>query len=92
MFGSVVPLFPFPAVLRCHVFDPPFLAAATWADTQDPAMLRFMRVGTDILGVDSLSILFNHRSFQKPDPFSIGFRRSSRKIRSDPWKEWGRYP
>ena len=25
------------------------------------------------VGVDSLSILFNHRSFQKPDPFPLGF-------------------
>ena len=34
-----------------------------------------------VLGVDSLAILFNHRSFRKPDPFSPGFRRFSRKIR-----------
>ena len=26
------------------------------------------------VGFDSLSILFNHRSFQKPDPFSLGFK------------------
>ena len=31
-----------------------------------------------VLGVDSLSILFNHRSFQKPDPFSVGFRFSGK--------------
>ena len=40
------------------------------------------------LGVDSSSILFNHRSFQKADPFSLGFRRFSRKIRS-PWVQNG---
>ena len=33
-----------------------------------------------ILGLDSFSILFNHRSFQKPHPFSLGFWRSSRNI------------
>ena len=32
------------------------------------------------LSVDSFSILFNHGSFQKPDPFSLGFWRFSRKI------------
>ena len=26
-----------------------------------------------VLGVDSMSILFNHRSFQKPDPFPCIF-------------------
>ena len=31
-----------------------------------------------VLGVQSLSIPFNHRSFQKPDPFSLGFWRFSR--------------
>ena len=36
------------------------------------------------LGGDSFSILFNHRSFQKPDPFSLGFRRFYRK--KDPGK------
>ena len=36
--------------------------------------------GTDSLGVDSSSVLFNHPSFQKADPFSMGFRRF-RKIR-----------
>ena len=29
----------------------------------------------------SISILSNHRSFPKPDPFSLGSRRCSRKIR-----------
>ena len=38
-----------------------------------------------LLGVDSFSILFNHPYFQQPDPFSLGFRRFSKK---DPWKEW----
>ena len=33
------------------------------------------------LELHSFSILFNHRSFQKPDPFCLGFRRLSRKIR-----------
>ena len=32
------------------------------------------------------TILFEHRSFRKPDPFSLLFWRSSRK--KDPWKEW----
>ena len=32
------------------------------------------------LGVASSSILFNHRSCQQPDPFSLGFRRFSRRI------------
>ena len=41
-----------------------------------------------VLGVDSLSILFNHRSFQN-QPFSLGFRRFFRK--KDPCQEWGRY-
>ena len=31
------------------------------------------------LGVDSFSILFNHRSFQKADPFSLGWRFSRKK-------------
>ena len=42
--------------------------------------------GTSFLGLDSFSILFNHRSFQSPDPFSLGFCRFSGK--KDPWKEW----
>ena len=33
----------------------------------------------EILGVDSFSILSNHRSFREPDPFSLGVRRLSRK-------------
>ena len=41
------------------------------------------------LGVDSLSILFSHRSFQKP-AISPGFWRFSRK--KDPWKECGSSP
>ena len=45
----------------------------------------FLRAGNS-LGVDSVSILFNHPSFQQPDPFSLKFRRFSRK--KDPWKEW----
>ena len=40
----------------------------------------------NILGVDSFSILSDHRSFQKPDPFPLGLLRSLRK--KDPWKEW----
>ena len=31
-------------------------------------------------------MLFNHCSFQKPDPFSLGFWWFSGK--KDPWKEW----
>ena len=31
--------------------------------------------------VDSFSIIFNHRPFQKPDPVSLKFRRFSRKTR-----------
>ena len=46
-------------------------------------------MGLATLLVESFSILFNHRSFQKPDAFSQGFSRFSRK--KDPWKEWGRY-
>ena len=42
-----------------------------------------------VLGVVSFSILFNHRSFRKPDPFSLGFWRFSRK--KDAWKECGRH-
>ena len=42
------------------------------------------------LGVDSLSILFNHRSFQKPIAVFPGFGWVSRK--KDPWKEWGSNP
>ena len=39
----------------------------------------------------SFSILFNHRSFEKPiDPFSLGFRWFSRK--KDPWKKWKIFP
>ena len=34
-----------------------------------------------IVGVDSDSILFNHRSYQKPDLFSSAFLVVSRKIR-----------
>ena len=45
---------------------------------------RNQRTPTATLGGDSLSILFNHRAFQKPDPFSLGFRRFSRK--KDPSK------
>ena len=33
----------------------------------------WFRIPLGPLGVDSLSILFNHRSFQKPDPFPLGF-------------------
>ena len=40
------------------------------------------------LGVDSLSLLFNHRSFQKP-PVCPGFFIPRKK---DPWKEGGRHP
>ena len=40
-----------------------------------------------VLGLDSLSILFNHRSFQKPGPFPLSFRWFPEK--KDPWKEWG---
>ena len=37
-------------------------------------------------GVDSISILFNHCSFQKPIAFPQAFWWFSRK--KDPWKEW----
>ena len=48
-------------------------------------------IGTKpLILVDSLSILFNHRSVQKPDPFAQDFWWCSRK--KDPWKEWGSYP
>ena len=45
------------------------------------------------LGFDSFSIIFNHRSFQTPDPFSsllflLGLVRLFEK--KDPWKEWRR--
>ena len=40
-----------------------------------------------VLGVDSLSFFFNHRSFQKPDLFPRGFGWFFRK--KDAWKEWG---
>ena len=33
-----------------------------------------------VLGVASFSIPSNHRSFRKPDPFPLGFRRFSRRI------------
>ena len=49
----------------------------------------FRLVGV-FLGVESSSILFSHRSFQKPDPFPQGFGWFSRK--KDPWKEWRSYP
>ena len=39
-----------------------------------------------ILEVDFDTILFNHQALQKPDPFSLGFWRFSRK--KDPEKEW----
>ena len=39
-----------------------------------------------ILGVDSFSILFNHRSFQKPDLFPPVDGLLKRN--EDPWKEW----
>ena len=41
----------------------------------------------NVLGLDSLSILFNHRSFQKSDPFFPGIPEVFWKD-SDPWKEW----
>ena len=45
-------------------------------------VLRFIFVG-----VDCLSILFNHRSFQKPDPFSLGFIEKSGSLDSEwNWK------
>ena len=31
------------------------------------------RVAPKSLGVDSISVLFNHRSFRRPDPFYPGF-------------------
>ena len=43
-----------------------------------------------VLGVDSLSIIFNHRSFQQP-VVSPGLSMVSGK-ESDPRKEWGRCP
>ena len=43
-----------------------------------------------VLGVDSISILFNHRSFQKQDLFPQGVGWFFRK--KNAWKEWGRYP
>ena len=42
-----------------------------------------------VLGFDSFSILFNQRSFPKPDPFPLDLLSVFRK--KDPWKEWGRY-
>ena len=43
-----------------------------------------------VLGVDSLPILFKHRSLKKKKTgrFFLGFGRFSRK--KDPWKAWGR--
>ena len=41
--------------------------AAAQADVKDLIIARCSRK------VDSLSILFNHGSFQKPDPFPLGF-------------------
>ena len=38
------------------------------------------------LRVDSLSIFFDHRSFIKPDPFSLGFK-GGFCTKEDPWKE-----
>ena len=50
--------------------------------------LEAEKLGRTILGLDSpfCSIIV----LSKKRPFSLGFRRFSRK--KDPWKEWGRYP
>ena len=88
---------PFQAQARPHFFAPRLaawgpaglVAAVGVTDRGEGGPLAAHDVLSEwaaILGVDSLSILFNHRSFQKPDPFSLGFRRFSR--RKDPWKEW----
>ena len=53
---------------------------------EPPASSGFDETRANGLGVDPFSILFNHPSFQKPEPFSLGFSRVSRK--KDPWKEW----
>ena len=45
----------------------------------------------NILGVDSLSILFNHRSLKKKTDASPGCEKWLPE-KKDPWKEWGRYP
>ena len=51
-------------------------------------VLVYVQATDLVLGADSpffsTIIIFNNQ------PFSVGFRRFSRK--KDPWKEWGRYP
>ena len=76
------------------VFRPMILGVDS-LDSPDPREEAESNVELRILGVDSLSILFNQRSFQKPEQFLFSlffllrFRRLSRK--KDPWKEWGSY-
>ena len=47
-----------------------------------------LKAETDVLGLHSLSILFNHRSSQKPIANSPGFGWFPEK--KDPWKAWAR--
>ena len=55
----------------------------------DPRFVDFM--GDLFFSRGSFSILFNHRSFEKPVAVPAGVLMVFWKD-PDPWKEWGRFP
>ena len=67
---------------------PSAAAAAPCRPLEAPEVAHGPRPTHFLLGVGSISILFSHRSFQKP-AISPGFLVVFKK---DPWKAWGSYP